>query len=232
YRSLLIAGTVSAKELSLGCEVPLTAIYPNLNSLEKKGLVKRYTGEVTRFQALRPSVALDNLVKKQAEQMQKAKEELVIELSSLPQKEDSLKSPIDLSLGTEASISVHDEFARTSKSSLYIAGMRFGSKRSIFPFLHNITHAKEKGLDVRIIVIARNERTELLAKECQHKEIPLRYLDMDNFSIVVSDENECKLTLKNRSLRERVNLRITDHDLVKGMKDYFLVLWSRAKAYN
>ncbi len=229
YRSLLSCGLSSAKELSAHCAVPLTAIYPNLNILESKGLIKKYAGDIAKFQAIKPSLALNKLSKKNIEDMHVAKIALIEELESIPQKDVAQKNPVDLSLGTKASISIWHELATQAKKSIYVAGWRFGSKRSIFKLIHSIKESHKRGIYIKIIVIAKNERITLLAKECKKIKVPIRYLDMDNFSMIIADNKECKLTLKNRSLKDRVNLRINDEDLVKGLADYFLTLWSRAK---
>lgn len=229
YRSLLAIGLSSAKDLSHHCSVPLTAIYPNLNLLETKGLVKKYEGDLTKFQAIKPSLALENLAKNTIEEMKVATTALIQELESLPSSQVAPHTPVELSLGTQASMNLWYEMSKHAKKSIYVAGWRFGTKRSIYSLIHSLREIKKTGVEIRIIVIAINERTTLLAQECKLMSIPVKYLNMNNFSLIVIDEGECKLTLKNMSLKERVNLRIDDVDLVKGMKDYFMSLWSRAK---
>ena len=87
----------------------------------------------------------------------------------------------------------------------------------------------EKNIDFRVIITGNDHGYKEMIKEMLRLNIPVRYLPIDNFSIIINDSKECKISFKNLELPERMNLKINDPDLSSFLNQYFLSLWKKAK---
>ena len=229
YLSLLRQGNSSAKEISSFSGVPPTAVYPNIKSLVEKGLVKSFSGDVTRFEVVTPSVALKHLAKKKSDELFSIERSLSPQLNNL--KNDRIvkpPDPVELSRGSQASLDLSFRLIDDASKSLYIIGWGFRKVKALHRAIKLFKALGDKNIDARVIFGSRNERTEYLAKECERFGVKARYYDLNNFSMVLSDANECKITLKRSELTERVNIHIIDKHLVDAFNNYALMLWERS----
>ena len=59
--------------------------------------------------------------------------------------------------------------------------------------------------------------------------VKIRYLSLEDFSLMVVDSSECKITLKSQDYKpNQYNIHILDTSLAKAMNSYFLDLWDDA----
>ena len=97
---------------------------------------------------------------------------------------------------------------------------------------------KKKSLDE--LEIALVEQTKVLFHQKQQVKWPvleeyarqgidLRYYPLQNFSLLIVDGRECKITLKNPEYDQKFNLHIKDPSLSEAMQGYFLNIWEKAK---
>ncbi|MBI2666932.1 hypothetical protein HYX13_04940 [Candidatus Woesearchaeota archaeon] len=102
--------------------------------------------------------------------------------------------------------------------------------REKYEWLRILQQLVKKGVDVRILLIGTSEHkreTEMI-QAYQKAGIRMRYVPLENFSLVIRDGQECKITLKARDLLEKVNVHIQDNDLATAMQSYFLMTWEKA----
>jgi hypothetical protein len=107
-------------------------------------------------------------------------------------------------------------------------GWRFERVGDRYNILKGYKKIIKKGIDVRIIITGNYQKNPELINAYKEAGVKLKYFLADNFSIVVLDGNECKITLKNRSLPEKYNLQINDPSLSQALNNYFLDVWKKA----
>jgi len=232
YITILEKGKLNAKEISAGSNVPPTSVYPNVKNLVKKGLVQEIKGEAISFyEAIPPSKALGFFMKNKINELQKNTKELAKDLEGLYNKKSFVesKNPILLSFGIGASSQISKEWVSNSNKSVNIMGWGFHKIKNWHRLLGMLKKAAIRGIDVKLIVTddtLLDDKTINLyaAKNFQVKKAAIR-----NFSLVICDKKECKITLKNKQLPERMNISVEDPSLAKAMNEYFLSKWKEAK---
>ncbi len=228
YKALLAYGSSSAKELSKRSGVPQTAIYPNVQQLEEQGFVQRVDGSIQRFEAIEPKTALSHLVSQKMKEFEQTKDAVTKELSTIKQQQEIIHTPIRLSQGKEQSITFSNDLVSKTKHSFFVLGWNLNHKKSVFEVIKMVRPLKKKGVDVRFLFTYKTTSGVLLREFLDKEQIPYRFVKTGFLSIVVSDANRCKITLKKKELSERVNLAVEDEDLAQAMHQYFLKLWRTA----
>lgn len=231
YSALLEYGRLNAKKIAEFSKVPPTAVYPNVESLVKKGLIQKLAGKVAVFKVLPPKIGVKSFVRKETARMMELERELVPLLESRANQKQfpRLKEPIFLSSGIEASHEITLGFMEEAKKTLFIAGWAFKSNRNMYSLLKGLHKAVQRRVDVRLILPKKERFFEEVKKMCREFGIKAKYYPLQNFSIVICDGTECKVTLKSSELPDRVNLKIQDLDLSKALEEYFSSLWKKAK---
>jgi len=231
YSTLLSYGRLTAKELSDHSKVPPTAVYPNVESLMKKGLIQKLVGKIATFEALPPKVGLRSWVHNEAARMIELEKELtpLLEERANQKRIPAAREPIFLSSGAEASHEITMGFMDEAKESLFIVGWAFRSSLNMYRLLKGLRSAVQRNVDVRLILPRKEKSFEKVKKICKEYGIKVRYCPLQNFSIIICDGTECKITLKGSELPERINMKIQDKDLGKALEEYFLVLWRKAE---
>lgn len=231
YTALLKHGRMPAREIAEKSTVPPTAVYPNLKKLVGKNLVQRFSGDIAFFEAVEPNIAIPAFIQQRKKSLEETENILVAKALQLAQDKQVLKAPevLSVSVGREASSSIYfDALKRTTKT-YYILGWTFRTAGVKFAKLQHLVEAKKKGIDVRIIVTGTNIKEWSILKEYMKQGIKLRYYPLNNFSLLVVDGKECKITLKNPEYDQKFNIHIKDPSLSEAMQSYFLGVWEKAE---
>ena len=233
YEALLKQGSSSARELHSLSKVPITAIYPNIKSLEEKGLVKSFAGDIKKYEVINPKIALKQLAEKKSAELLNLHEKISPRLTNLKDKRIvKHPDPVELSAGAKASLDLSYSLVDKAEKSFYIVGWGFRKLKSLHRAVKLFQKLGQKNIDVRVIFGDDNERTRFLAKKCDEFGVQARFFPMNNCSLVMADSTDCKLTLKRRNLPEQVNIHIVDTDLVSAFNDYALLLWGKAHIFE
>lgn len=230
YRALLVSGRTDAKQISKKSGVPITAVYPNLKSLIEKQLVIKLDGDVAQYEAQRPRAAIPAYVERKQALMASLSADVVRQANAIKQKPqfDTPREVVKLSIGKRASHEIYKDLIKSSKESLYILGWRMKTVGDKYTWLRTYSRLVKRGVDVRLIIIGKGMKQKELISAYRNAGIKVRYLPLENFSLVVADAKECKITLKSRDLPNKFNIRIDDCDLSGAMHAYFLSTWKRA----
>jgi len=232
YEVLLKRKTASAKTISEESKVPITAVYPNLSNLLAKGLIQKVQGETKVFQIINPKLALEGYTKEKQKQLEVIKENALEKIKNLPRENTTeQKEVVSLTQGVENSMIITDRFIDTAKKSFYIIGWRFGNSKRINKFIRDMGVLKKRKIDIKIIFTTRTQYAEEVAKECKKMKIQTKYYPIENFSLVIKDMEQCKITLKSITLKERLNILLKDKDLSNALSDYFLTIWEKAEHF-
>lgn len=234
YTSLLRNGRSTSKEISDLSNVPPTAVYPNLRSLIKKQLIQKIESDPTLYESLPPAIALQNFITRKQRELENIKKQTIKEAEALslekpPAKE---KEIVHLTRGKEFSSAVYNEVIKKVSKTFYVLGWRFEKVGERYNFLKEFKKIIKKGVDVRIIVTGKYEKQKELVKAYQKTGIKLKYFPIDNISILVVDNKECKITLKSREFPEKYNIHILDEFLSQALSTYFLDTWEKAEAIS
>ncbi|MFH0961920.1 MAG: helix-turn-helix domain-containing protein [archaeon] len=235
YRALLGLRTGDAKAISEKSGIPPTAVYPILRSLVKKGLAQEISGDPRKYQAIPPETGMKSYAEARADEVRRLGISIVPEFQMLFSKSGAtgtrLPEPVTLSLGFVSSRNLNEELVRRSKKTLYILGWSFhpSKNKNFYRMLRQLGALVEAGVDVRMLLRKIEKGAEKFARDYSEKGIQIREHPIENFSLVVSDSSECKITLKNPLLGERMNLYVKDKDLSSALETYFLSLWKKAK---
>ena len=231
YIALLKHGRMPAREVAEKSSVPPTAVYPNLKKLVQKNLIQQFSGEVAFFETIEPNIAIPAFIQQRKRSLEELESKLVQQAMNLSQDKQILKAPevLHVSMGKEASSSIYyDALSRTTKT-YYILGWTFKTVGAKFLKLQHLVEAKKKGIDVRIIVTGSGEKNWSVLKEYLKQGINLRSHPLDNFSLLMVDGRECKITLKNPEYDQKFNLHIKDPSLSEALQSYFLQVWEKAE---
>jgi len=227
YKALLIHGRCNAEDVSNFSQVPKTAVYPNLRSLVKKGLVQETHGETSLFDAFPPKAALEVFIKIKSKNLEILKNEALNALSTL-NKVDKVESKevLWLTRGREASSSFYYSAFDEAKKTYFILGWRFQKIGDKYNLLREFKKLIKRGVDVRLLVNSKAEEiNKPLLKDYLNAGVKVKRTDLQNFSIVVVDNKKCKITLKDRSIGDKYNIAILDENLSRAMHSYFLDCW-------
>ncbi len=228
YMALLQNGELDAKSVSERSNIPPTAVYPNLKSLKSKGLIQELAGKVSVYQALPPESALSAYLEEQKKALTGLKEKLVAESGKLSFQNLEKKEAVHLSYGQEFSEHIYLESLARAKKTYYVLGWTF---RTIGNKYTNLQKFKEKiqkeKLDMRVIITGEAKQKDLI-KAYLDAGVKMRYYPLQNFSIFVVDEKECKITLKGHDLAHRYNIQVLDQNLARALQSYFLQVWAQA----
>lgn len=232
YVALLRHGRMPAREIAEKSAVPPTAVYPNLKKLVQKNLIQQFSGEIAFFETIEPNIAIPSFIQQRKNSLEEMEKKLVQQALHLTQDKQVMKAPevLSVSVGREASSSIYfDTLKRTTKT-YYILGWTFRTAGAKFAKLQQLIEAKNKGIDIRIIVTGNDEKEWPILREYLKQEIKLRYYPLNNFSLLVVDGKECKITLKNPEYYQKFNLHIKDPSLSQAMGSYFLGIWEKSES--
>lgn len=232
YATLLVQKRATGKEIAERSGVPLTAVYPNLKSLEQKRLIQKIIADPTQYAPLSPKTALTRFIEHKKKDLDLLKLQGLQEAEALFTKSahgEKREEIITLTHGKEFSTAVYREALKKAKHTFYILGWRFEKVGERYNFLTGFRKLIKNHVDIRIIVTGDYAKQAELVEIYKKEGILLRYAPLDNVSILVVDQNECKITLKNRDLPDKYNLHILDTDLARALHSYFLNVWDTAE---
>ncbi len=233
YESLLKQGRSNASKLSDASKVPITAVYPALSSLLKKGLVQKYSGEIAQFEAIKPKIAITRLVNQKQKRLEELKEKAIENLENI-QKETpkEKKKIIEFGIGKDFSHEIYYEVFEKARESIFILGWRFENIGDKYNILKRLKKPLKNNLDIRLILIGeKNNKQEALIKDYLDAGVKIRFLPLNDFSLLIADSSVCKITIK-KVEEEKVSLNIMDENLVEFLKKYYIDLWEKAETFQ
>lgn len=249
YLALIELGPSPVKAISEKSKVPPTATYPALRSLVRKGFVQELLGEPgsrrdpKRFGALDPKIAIaahtERRISIEKEGSERALEAILSFTDALSKKgkvDSKGKSPFELisiSSGYESSREITKSLFGRTKQSFLIAGWGFGNSKNKkdFETIYELSKLVKQGVSVKFLVGNIEPGSERKVREYSKIGILLRKTDLTNFSLVISDASECKLTVGRKAHSERLNIHIKDRDLSEALAEYFNILWKRGREF-
>jgi len=229
YKALIRLGRADAKKISVESAVPITATYPNLKTLAKKGLIQKLEGEIALYDAKDPKLALAAFLDEKKARLNDRFATAMSEISEIKKSETQQKEPVTISTGREISNKIFLELTQNTKKSLYILGWGFFKTHSDYPMLKELKKLVDQGKDIRLITSHPTPMENNMLREILGIGVSMKKQDIKNFSIVVRDGVETKITLKNPEIGPRVILHIDDPDLSGAMREYFLGIWKKAR---
>lgn len=229
YLALLRSGRSNARAIAGRAEVPITAAYPALRSLVRRGLIQEIEGEVALFEALDPAVGLQSLTERMKQQIDDTALALAPVLESVQRERPG--PPVDvvsLSIGIEASHAITLQFLANARKSVFIMGWTFHTARRSKLLLRTLGDLAQRGIDVRLLLTSTRSPLRDFLDEASRRGVKIRYTAMQNFSLVLCDGTMCKITLKSPELPDRFNIRVNDLSLSSALAEYFSTAWKRA----
>jgi HTH-type transcriptional regulator, sugar sensing transcriptional regulator len=230
YEAILKLKRASAQELSDISKVPITATYPNLETLSKKGLIQVYNGIIREYQLNPPQQAIRNYINNKINENKSIWDDAISKALIISEKDtlQSYDSPIFLSKGKELSKEIYKIYIDKVKKTYYILGWRLEKIGDKYEFLRELSKIVKKGIDVRIILTGSKKKVNSLIQDYKIIGIKIKYLPLDNFSLLIVDSKICKITLKDRNLPDKYNITIKDNNLSYAMNSYFLAQWEKS----
>lgn len=230
YFALLSNSILSAKELSEISGVPFTAVYPNLDTLLSKGFIRKYDGEVAKFEAIDPNIALESYVRTQKMQLESLKKDAMPILSHKKSSKVAVdrKEPFVPSGGMDNSLKLMDDLIKSTKRRLYIVGWNFSKSKYLIASIKKLAALKKKKVDLRILITNLDDSSREFLELCRANHISCRYHPMKNFSMICADGKRVEVTAREKEVDKRHNFLVADHDLGFALEDYFRTLWEKS----
>ena len=139
------------------------------------------------------------------------------------------KEVVQVSLGKKASAAIYQDFIKRANKSIYIMGWFLYKIGDKYTLLQDYKKALRRGVEIRLITVGRPEKQWNVIKAYKEAGIKIRYTPLENFSLVILDGNECKITLKSREHVEKFNIHVNDQYLAKALESYFLTTWENSE---
>lgn len=230
YFVLLERGRLSGMELSGFSKVPPTAVYPALKKLIDKKLVQKFEGGVASFEAIEPKRAIKSYIEQKKREIEEIGNKAIDFSSKLEKKEITSKEKImEVGIGRDFSNSIYYDVFEKAKKTIYILGWRFQKIGDKYNILNRLKKPIKKGVDVRLILIGeKDNKQKKLIRDYESAGVKIRYLHLEEFSLLIMDSKSCKITIKKKG-NEKFSINILDNNLTDTMKDYYLTLWNRAE---
>lgn len=231
YQTLLEYSRLPVQEIAKHSGVPPTAVYPTVKKLLSLGLVQQFAGKVRTFSVAPPETALRMLIERKKSELSGVQQEVIAEAKKrFHQKEIVPRQEVlQLSLGRKASEALYKEFIGKARKSLYILGWRMYTIGDKYAWLRAYKKLIARKVDVRLLLTGQPEKQWELVDAYKKAGMRIRYVPLENFSLVVCDGRDCKITLKSKELPEKINLHLRDKDLAQAMQSYFLMTWEKAR---
>ena len=234
YEAVVRQPQSTATEISAYSKVPPTAVYPALKSLENKKLITVFKNEqANTYEANDIKLALTHYSKSLIQRIQEAREQATAKLQEIHQ-EPIVKNkevPVKISLGKETSIELFETMAQQATKSFQIMGWKFSHKTNIFDVFKTIRQLRKQEVKVQMIFTERNKKTKFFVEECKKIQVDCKFKKPEQYSIIIADEKCSKLTIKDETVSERVNINILNNHLSKGFASWFNSLWNESEEF-
>jgi sugar-specific transcriptional regulator TrmB len=229
YTALLKTGPTDAKRIAKASDVPPTAVYPNLKQLIAKGFVQQMSAETSLYEALDPKIAIPTMIERQNQSMQQRAQDALAQLSVVKPDPLAPREPVSIYEGMDSSYEIFQGFVQRVQKTLWIVGWRFGNTKYMMRHLKTLASLVKQGKDVRLITTAPNYADLEIIRLLKEVGVQVRYYPYKNFSVIIRDGEESKVSLKNQEHRHHTNLFVHDKDFTQTLTDYYLTIWRRAK---
>ncbi len=224
YLALAAHGILPAKEIAKKSGVPPTSVYRNMESLKERGLVTPLQKEPLVYQILDPSVAIKELMRLHAEELDKIAEKTICEMKAL-KTPPAIKEEQIVSIGKAQSYKTGIELVKSAKQEMFIVGR--GEKPGLIELSQQLMWAVRRGVDVKFITSSYEENKDIYSR-LKKSGVKVKTLSI-NVTLLVMDSKESVIVIKAPQLKEeRFALKISDQDFSRSLREYFLTLWKRA----
>lgn len=233
YESLLSLEKAKATKISELSKVPQTAVYPSLKKLEEKGLIQKLNGDISQFEIINPKIAVAKLISSKQKDLEKLKQKAVENFNLLRKnKIQERKKLIEIGAGKEFSEEIYYDVFENSKKSIYILGWRFENVGDKYNVLKRFRKPLKNKVDIRLILIGDKSKKQVqLIKDYTDAGVKIRFLPLDDFSLLISDDKTCKITIKKPN-EEKISINILDENFVNFLNQYYLDLWNKAETFD
>ncbi len=230
YLALLRHGKLLGKEVAQKAGVPPTSVYRNLESLRAKGFVQIIQKNPFAYQAVEPEAAVSGYLQEEHARLDELKRDAIADLTAIKafreieKKEDVL----EVYAGREQAYIIGNKLICAAKREFLLLGR--GTKQSILDVIHALQAAGKKGVSCRYIITTYDENRELV-EQLKGVGVKIRYLPLQNFSLLVRDREESMIAIKDESKNksaDRIVLRIKSRDLSEAHAAYFDTVWKKA----
>jgi len=228
YLALVKQGNLLGKEIAEKSGVPPTSVYRNLETLQKRGLVKVVQKEPLVYQAVEPEIALPAYVQSQQEELAKIQEQTISDLTSIRKTGviEKQEDVLEVYSGRKQSYELGKKLIQQSKKEFLLVGR--GTQQSILDLIHTLKAAIKRGVTCKCIITTHDENKGLI-EELQHAGVKIKYNPLRGFSLLIKDREESQIVIKDDKLKEeRIVLNIKNKDLSEAHAHYFDSIWRKS----
>jgi sugar-specific transcriptional regulator TrmB len=233
YEAILKLGRTNATNISEMSKVPQTAVYPSLKNLQNKGLVQKFSAEISEFEAINPKISITKLINSKQKNLEEMKIKAIDDLNKITKDQIPIKKKvIELGSGRNFSNETYHEYINKAEKSLFILGWKFEKVGEKYDILKRLKIPLKRKVDVRIISIGEKEnKNTKIIKEFMETGIKIKFLPFEDFSLLIADNKLCKITIKQKG-EDKVSLNILDENFVDFIRGYYLELWNKAENFE
>ncbi len=247
YLALLSSGLDTARNLSSKSQVPTGRIYDVLRSLVNKRLVIKQDSRPLKYMPVQPRNAVKTLLQRKTEELQTLKEKAILieeqlNVFSKTTPDESLFWSV--SIGEDLNCNGH-RIAEAEKELLCC--IELDSKRcdecipDMLHFLEIKSELAEKGVDMKILVGARDEkiiRNDVLPHALPYlerlKHVPIRVTEAVTTSFDIIDKEKVILWVRNPTNPDRylAAIYIWQKKLADELRNRFNEVWETARVFH
>lgn len=227
YIALIKNGPLTGKEIANRTTLPRTSVYPNLESLETKGLIFSIQQSPKIYKAKKPEIAISDYTKSKVNSIKNSSENAISKLNKINSYQQIDDLPIEVFLGKRQSYPVTKEISAQTKKELLAIGS--GERITISNSFSDWVNLAKKGVKVKLIFPLTEDNQEFL-KKLKKKGIQIRNYNLQNLAFVISDNKITHFAIKSEKIeKERISIKINHPDFTQAQKQFFETIWKKAK---
>jgi sugar-specific transcriptional regulator TrmB len=226
YLFLLKSGALDAKQIAVGINCLVPAIYRATKKLESKKLVSVLKTTPLTFQALPPKLALSSFAKKRAVNIEKKGEEISDVLARVSKTAPFSATKIDLIIGRKQIFNISSGMVAKTKKEIALISIGETIPQKL---LLEMKKASDRGVKIRMVAHKYDEENIEILRNFIKNGYEIRHYPDWGFHLVVYDSKKSLLIVNNpEDPIERSAMLIYSKGLSKALRDYFYSVWKKA----
>ncbi|HLL60107.1 MAG TPA: helix-turn-helix domain-containing protein [Candidatus Nitrosocosmicus sp.] len=224
YQFLYTSSSLTIQQISKEMNVLPNAVYRLINRLIDKGFVVELHTSPKTFQAIPPSISIENYVKNKQEELEKLRIQSVLVLSK--NNKSTIHTKMEMLTGRGSTYKKFIELAETAKQEILVISIGEEVSDEI-----KLTHrdAIERGVSIKLLVHTYNKSNENILKNWIRMGTDVRHIQDSGYHLMIFDSNISIIVSNNpENTEERSGMVMYSEGLSKSLRDYFFIIWNRA----
>ncbi len=224
YLLLVNEGALTAKNISERLSIIVNSVYRATNALLHKGLIKELDVTPKQFQAVTPSVAIEQLATKQILKIKDSSQSAVRKLDI---KKNPNRLNMELLTGRKELFDRFVDLAKEAEQEFLVISIGEPVPESIWSITEN---AIGRDVSPKFIFHKNDKENNMLIKRWRAMGVSVRHLPGEGYHLNIFDNSSAILSASNpKQSKERSGVVIYNEAMIEALRTYFFQQWALAK---